>query len=63
MNAAKTNNGFTALMAASFHGHLHAVQALLGRGASKTAASTSGQTAYDLATGKKKAALRAILKP
>ena len=63
VNAAKTSDGFTALMMASWKGHEVVVPALLEHGASKTAVDTSGKTAYDYATGDNSAALRVILKP
>ena len=63
MNASRTDNGYTALMWASQTGHLTAVQTLLNHGASKSATSFSGKTAYSIAQGPEKAALRALLNP
>ena len=65
MNAARTDNGGTALHNASFSGHLEIARLLLQNGADKSATTNDGysHTAFSLATGPHKAALQALLKP
>jgi len=63
VNAARTTDGWTALMWASHKGHLAVAQSLLEHGSSKTAVSTSGRNAHSYAVGNDISALRALLKP
>ena len=61
VNAARADNGNTALMLASEKGHLETVRFLLSRGASKTARNFEGKTAYALSAAHP--AIRALVKP
>ena len=63
MNAARTDSGTTALIAASLNGHLEVARLLLQKGANRSAITFDGRTALSLATGPHKSALQALLKP
>jgi hypothetical protein len=58
---AKEEHGMTALMAASFKGHLDIVQALLAKGADVNAKASDGTTALDAAAQGGHADIRALL--
>ena len=59
VNAAKTDDGTTALMWASFKGHLEIVRLLLTSGADKAALTHAGWTAHSLCAAYP--AIRALL--
>lgn len=65
MNLAQTDHRYTALMWASQEGHLEVVHLLLQMGANKAATTTDGLAlnAFDVASGRNKAALQDLLKP
>jgi ankyrin repeat protein len=50
VNAAFADDGSTALMIASYKGHLSTVQLLLASGANKEAINTAGKTALAMAS-------------
>jgi uncharacterized protein len=58
---ARASNGATALIVASYNGHLEVVQALLAKEADVNAERNDGRTALDAATAGGHAEVRALL--
>ena len=66
VNAARTDNGGTALHSAIFQGHLEVVRLLIQKNANKSATTFDGITPLGMvryAVGPHKAAIQALLKP